>query len=136
LSTFVLLDQGEPNQIDVVEGEDGVWLASADVEAVLGWEIRPEGLCKDDICIPMANRVDLIDGDRTNLARLAQLIARPLAISPEDGAAYLGPPLENHDLSVGHLDAPDFTLPDLDGRMHSLSAFRGSKVLLAAWASW
>jgi hypothetical protein len=136
LSTFVLLDQGEPHQIDVAEGEGGVSLASADVEAVLGWEIRPEGLCKDDICIPMVNRVDLIDRERINLGRLAELVARPLAISLEDRVAYLGPPFENYDLSVGHLDAPDFTLPDLDGRMHSLSAFRGSKVLLAAWASW
>ena len=136
MSTFVLLDQGEPHQIDVAEGEGGVSLASADVEAVLGWEIRPEGLCKDDICIPMVNRVDLIDGERINLGRLAELVARPLAISLEDRVAYLGPPLEKYDLSVGHLDAPDFTLPDLDGRMHSLSAFRGSKVLLAAWASW
>jgi peroxiredoxin len=32
--------------------------------------------------------------------------------------------------------APDFTLPDLDGRMHSLSDYRGKKVFLLAWASW
>ena len=27
------------------------------------------------------------------------------------------------------LDAPDFSLPDLDGKMHSLSDYRGKKVL-------
>jgi peroxiredoxin len=34
------------------------------------------------------------------------------------------------------LEAPDFTLPDVDGNPVSLSNFRGKKVLLASWASW
>jgi peroxiredoxin len=34
------------------------------------------------------------------------------------------------------LEAPDFTLPDLEGRRHSLSDQRGKKVLLVTWASW
>ena len=34
------------------------------------------------------------------------------------------------------LDAPDFTLPDLDGRLHGLADHRGKKILLIAFASW
>ena len=34
------------------------------------------------------------------------------------------------------LDGPDFTLPDITGKLHSLSDFRGRKVFLATWASW
>ena len=30
----------------------------------------------------------------------------------------------------------DFTLPDLACTAHSLSDYRGQKVLLATWASW
>ena len=37
--------------------------------------------------------------------------------------------------SVGSM-APDFTLPDLDGKLHSLSDYRGKKVVLMSWASW
>ena len=33
-------------------------------------------------------------------------------------------------------EAPDFELPDLDGRMHQLSDYRGRRVFLVAWASW
>jgi hypothetical protein len=36
----------------------------------------------------------------------------------------------------GSVEAPDFTLPDLDGRMHSLSDYRGRKVVLLTWASF
>ncbi|MCH7868912.1 MAG: redoxin domain-containing protein [Myxococcales bacterium] len=34
------------------------------------------------------------------------------------------------------LAAPDFSLPDLEGTLHSLSDHRGKKVLLIAYASW
>jgi peroxiredoxin len=38
--------------------------------------------------------------------------------------------------SLAALEAPDFTLPDLAGRPHSLAEHRGEKVLLVAYASW
>lgn len=37
---------------------------------------------------------------------------------------------------AGSNKAPDFSLPDPDGRMISLSSFRGKYVLLDFWASW
>jgi cytochrome c-type biogenesis protein len=40
------------------------------------------------------------------------------------------------DSYISSLDAPDFTLPDANGKMHSLSDFKGKKVLLVTWASW
>ncbi len=32
--------------------------------------------------------------------------------------------------------APDFCLPDLDGKLHRLSDYRGKKVFLFHFASW
>jgi peroxiredoxin len=32
--------------------------------------------------------------------------------------------------------APDFTLPDLNGKLHSLSDYRGKWVLVNYWATW
>jgi peroxiredoxin len=37
---------------------------------------------------------------------------------------------------LASLQAPDFTLPDMAGKPHSLSDFRGKKVLVVTWASW
>lgn len=34
------------------------------------------------------------------------------------------------------LVAPGFTLPDMDGEMHSLNDFRGKVVMLNFWATW
>jgi hypothetical protein len=66
----------------------------------------------------------------------AEAEGRPVAVDPEEGAAYLGVPAGARAAALASLEAPDFTLPDLDGRLHSLSEHRGKKVLLVAYASW
>lgn len=39
--------------------------------------------------------------------------------------------------STSHADqAPDFTLPDLNGKQHKLSDYRGKWVLVNYWATW
>ena len=136
LTPFTLLSEGHETAVDATFSDYGVRMTASDVEVVLGWELKPEGLCKDDVCIPLAARSDLVAEGMFNLTALADLIGRPLAVSTSEHSAYLGPPFVLHEETVGHLEAPDFTFPDLDGRMHSLSEHRGSKVLLAAWASW
>ena len=42
---------------------------------------------------------------------------------------------QNNNIAVGQM-APDFTLPDVDGKPFSLSSLRGKYVLVDFWASW
>jgi hypothetical protein len=71
-------------------------------------------------------------GSRFNLAAFARLLGQPFVGEPAACAWAVGeaPRL------LESLEAPDFTLADLDGRAHSLSDYRGKKVLLVSWASW
>jgi hypothetical protein len=48
----------------------------------------------------------------------------------------LGESAQQRAAALASLEAPDFTLPDVNGRMHRLSDYRGKKVLLVTWASW
>ena len=70
------------------------------------------------------------------LLRRAQAEGRPVAVDQEARAAYLGVAARARAAALASLAAPDFTLPDLEGRLHSLSEHRGKKVLLVAYASW
>ena len=136
MGSFVLLDVGRPTEIEATADRQGVWVNPEDIEATLGWELKPEGLCKDAVCIPVTGHRGFARDGAIQLQALADVLGRPLALSLEEGIAYLGPPPDLYQRTVGELVAPEFALPDLESRLHSLSEYRGSKVLLAAWASW
>jgi hypothetical protein len=80
--------------------------------------------------------VELTQAEALERARRAQAAGRPVAIDQDERAAYLGVAASERAAALASLQAPDFTLPDLDGRLHTLSAHRGTKVLLVAYASW
>jgi hypothetical protein len=136
MTSFTVIDVGHPTEVEATLTDDRVWINAAGVEKALGWVLRSEGLCRGSVCIPVTRQAGLVNNGNMNLSALAELLGRPLASSPEEGAAYLGPPFDLFDQMIAGLEAPDFQLPDLDDRLHSLSEHRGSKVLLAVWASW
>jgi peroxiredoxin len=53
-----------------------------------------------------------------------------------DDVWVFGTAAESHAVALSGLVAPDFTLPDLAGVPHTLSALRGKKIFLTTWASW
>lgn len=90
-------------------------------------------------------RLTIIDGGRAiemderrgaeHLERAARA-GRPVAVDADEHVAYLGVPASQRAAALASLEAPDFTLPDLEGRPHSLAEQRGKKVLLVAYGSW
>jgi len=133
---LTLIDDGRPVELTARLRSDGARLRPEDVRDVLGWELKTEGLCREGVCIPARGEPDLAAADGIDLAALARLLGRPLALDVAERAAYLGTGARERAAQLATLQAPDFTLPDLAGRMHSLSAYRGKKVLLIAYASW
>jgi hypothetical protein len=118
-------------------GSSGQLLVSeAALESALGWELKPEGLCRGDVCVPVRDRSALIDTDGIDLAAFADAIGRPVVVDAAQGVAALGTGTSSQISAMHSLEAPDFELPDLAGRMHTLSEHRGKKVLFIAYASW
>jgi hypothetical protein len=74
--------------------------------------------------------------DGAGRVRRAQESGRPVALDEAEHVAYLGVSAEERGRRLASLEAPDFTLPDLDGRLHSLADHRGAKVFLVAYGSW
>ena len=80
--------------------------------------------------------VELPGRGPVELGELAGRLDRPVAVDIDERAVYLGVPAAERARRLASLEAPDFALPDLDGRRHTLAEQRGTKVLLVAWASW
>jgi hypothetical protein len=133
---FTLIDHGRICETRATIDAVRVYLTPAAVHATLGWELKPQGLCKDDRCVPVRGRAALVTDAGIDLAEFATLLSRPLAIDVDERVACLGASALDRSAQLASLDAPDFTLPDLNGRMHALSDYRGKKVLLVAYASW
>lgn len=111
-----------------------LFLAAPDAEAVTGWTLKPEGMCRDELCVPL-NAALLQDG-RIDVAGFWRHLGNPVA-HDRAGATYaLGAGPATRQSALAGLEAPDFALPDLDGKLHRLSDYRGQKVLLVTWASW
>jgi len=137
--TFTILDDGRATDVDVEADGESLRLSPASLRAALGFELKPEGLCKDQLCVPLRDRpggAPLVTSGGVELAELAALLDRPLATDVAEGVAYVGISAAARSAQLDSLEAPEFRLPDLDGRMHALSDYRGRRVFLLAWASW
>lgn len=121
---------------------DELWLTLSELPIVSGWELKPEGVCKEEICVPVpdARRAALIrDGaseTQFNLAEFARTIEQPFAHDVGNAVWYFGPAAWDWKDRFASRQAPDFSLPDLAGHVHTLSELRGKKVFLLFWASW
>ena len=133
---FQLLDGQQPALVDATVSGERVAIEPASLERALGWKLRPEGLCRGSVCVPVRDRGELVGPAGIDLAGLAAALGRPLALDAAERAAALGTSAADRRAALTSLEAPDFTLPDLAGRLHSLSDHRGKKVLLIAYASW
>jgi hypothetical protein len=119
---------------DPVDGGGSLWLGGEDVAAATGWQLKPEGLCRDDVCVVL--RDDVRDGDRVDAAAVWRRLGKPVLTSAAGDAWYLGEGAEVRAGATAGGLAPDFRLEDLAGVEHALSDLRGRKVLLVSWAPW
>lgn len=117
---------------------DALWLARADVEPATGWDWKPQGLCRGDTCLPLppAEAARWVDGDRLDVAAMWRHAGWPVVHDAASQTWVLGTGAAERADALAALEAPDFELPDLNGRMHRLSGLRGRRVFLVSWASW
>jgi hypothetical protein len=95
-----------------------------------GWQIRPEGACKADRCVPLPGE----SGERLDVRMLAERLGMALVRDEPHGLWALGP--ESGVRALLSAEMPELELPDRHGKPFSLRSLRGTKVLLLAWASW
>jgi hypothetical protein len=117
-----------------VKTSDGLWMSASDAEKVTGWTLKPEGMCLAERCVPLP--ATAVKDGRVDVAAFWTKLGGPV-VGAESGEAWaLGAPADERNASLEGLQAPDFTLPDVDGKSRTLSQLRGKKVFLATWASW
>ena len=117
---------------------DALWVERDDVERATGWAWKPEGLCRDEACVPLPRGAGGVPvrGDALDLAAAWRHMGHPVVHDEAGEHWVLGTGGAQRAEALATLQAPDFALPDLGGTPHLLSQFRGRKVFLVTWASW
>ncbi|MBV8206496.1 MAG: redoxin domain-containing protein [Acidobacteria bacterium] len=140
-TTLIYDDIATPVELGAPAAPDQLWVTTADLTKATRFEVKPQGVCREELCFPLpkSGRQEFLrqraGGNWFNLAAFARLVHQPVAHDDATSTWYFGLRSDQRQ-SLTSLHAPDFTLPDPQGRMHSLSDFRGKKVLLVTWASW
>jgi hypothetical protein len=93
-----------------------------------GWEIKPEGACKADVCVPLP-------GGGFDLLTTAERLGMATVFEPGEGLWAIGPETLGG-RALTSADASDFRLPDLDGEEFRITSLRGQKVVVVAWAPY
>lgn len=93
-----------------------------------GWAIKPQGACKAEVCVPLP-RTEAFD-----LRATAERLGMAVIHDEASGLWALGP--EALGTALVSAQAPELVLDDLAGRPFRMSALRGQKVVLVAWAPY
>jgi hypothetical protein len=93
-----------------------------------GWEIKPQGACKGDVCVPLP-------GGDFDVTSTTDRLGMAIVHDAELGLWAIGPEtLGGRALATA--EAPNLVLPDLDGNDFELRSLRGQKVAIVSWAPY
>ena len=135
MSATLIYEDREPFAL---AGDDPLRPTLDELRTATGWERKPQGLCRGEACVQEPKGAGWYDekSGRFDLGRFAAHMTQPVARDAENGVAAVGVPASDRRATMESLEAPDFALPDMDGRIHRLSDYRGKKVFLFSWGSY
>ncbi len=135
-TTFAVLAEDERSVEGRLDADGRALIALDDLPAALGWELRPEGLCRGDVCVPVRDRTGLEVDGAVDLVAVGAALDRPVVVDAEAGVVAFGAHRAERRRGVAEHEAPPFTLPDLEGNPRSLAEWHTKRKLLIAFASW
>lgn len=108
---------------------DSLDVTAEQFAAGTGWESKPEGACKAEVCVPLdqSDGFDLV----ATVARLGMSLVR----DEQAGLWAVGPESLGGRVLVS-AEAPELVLDDVDGNEFRLSSLRGQKVVVVSWAPY
>lgn len=98
-----------------------------------GWEVKPQGLCKGEQCVPAPGATQ--DDGLLDVGVVAERLGMAIVRDEAHALWALGPAGINAK-SLDTAVVPPVVLADRNGNPFDLATLHGRKVLLVAWASW
>lgn len=133
-----VLYQGKTTTVTEIGRGDGLLIDPGDLKQINGFEIKPEGACYRDLCIPLNGQL-LVEQDGRqwfDLTAFADLVDQPYVVDHSTGVwSFSEMPAKRANTLVDAM-APDIELTDRSGNVFSLADLKGKKALIVTWSSW
>ena len=136
-STTVLYQGNTITLSDTGDG-DGLLIRPEDLARVNGFELKPEGACYEDMCIPISDELLIEQGGKQwfDLTAFADLLGQPYVADKEVSVwSFAEVPAKRESMMVDAM-APDFEVTDRQGNVVRMADFKGKKALIVTWSSW
>ncbi len=108
---------------------DSLDLTPAQFTAGTGWDIKPQGACKAEVCVPLDASAPF------SVQATATRLGMAIVHDQEAGIWAIGPESFNQ-RALTSAEAPELILNDINGHEFRLSSLRGRKVVLVAWSPY
>ena len=136
MATVTVLTSDGVAEVEGDAADGSVLVEPARLAAAIGWILKPEGLCRGDVCVPVRDDASVGHGDRVDLVAVAGLLGSTCLLDDATATVAVSVAADRRRGALVGRTAPDFTLPDLEGSLHSLGELQDRKRLLVVFASW
>jgi hypothetical protein len=120
--------------------EDGLWVTPEDLTRINGFELKPQGACFEDLCIPLKDHSPLLKLETGqqwfNLAAFADSLEQPYVNDADNNVWSFGEIPDKRQSMMNDAMAPDFEVVDREGKVIRMSDYKGKKALIITWSSW
>jgi hypothetical protein len=136
VATVTILDDDRVSEVDARVDGAAVTIAPSEFLRATGWDLKAQGLCKGDVCVPVGPGDDVVVDGALDAEKVANLLGRSVVVDTESNVVAFGPSAAAVTERLDATRAPDFTLSQLDGTQFTFSAIGRKKKVLVTWASW
>jgi hypothetical protein len=138
VGSATVLYQGRVIALSETGEGDGLLISPDDLPRINGFELKPEGACYAELCIPISEQLLVEQGGRQwfNLVAFADLLGQPYVVDKDANVwSFAEIPAKNQSTLVDGM-APDFEVTDRSGKVIRMTDLKGKKALIVTWSSW
>lgn len=133
-----VLYQGKATILAETGDGDGLLIRPDDLARVNGFELKPEGACYQDVCIPITDDI-VVERDGStwfDLTAFADHLGQPYVADHDARVwSFVDIPAVRENMMLNAL-APDLEVTDRQGNVIRLADLKGKKALIVTWSSW
>jgi hypothetical protein len=120
--------------------DQGLWVTPEDLTRINGFELKPQGVCFEDLCIPLKDHSPLLKQETGqqwfDLAAFADTLEQPYVNDADNSVWSFGEIPDKRQSMRNDAMAPDFEIVDREGKVIRMSDYKGKKALIITWSSW